>query len=139
IKEFLSDLEEVKQKVANSVVSGIEPVQSQIHAQPSIRHSSALQSISQSLRRPRLSIAWLIIVALFIGVIAWILFQRFRNRSSPQLENLEVVKLTNSGNVTDAAISPDGKYVVFVADELGKQSLWMRYVPTASNVPLVGP
>jgi Tol biopolymer transport system component len=38
-----------------------------------------------------------------------------------------------------AAISPDGKYVVHVIEDAGKQSLWVRQVTTANNVQIVPP
>jgi serine/threonine protein kinase/Tol biopolymer transport system component len=139
IKEFAGDIDEMKQKILDSAVSGAAPIASLVPTQPSTRHSSALQSISQTLRRPRLSIAALAVVMIFVGLLGWLLVQRLRIRSAPLFENLEVTKLTNSGNVTDATISPDGKYVVYVADEQGKQSLWFRHVPTASNVVIIPP
>ncbi len=133
IKEFLGDLDEINKKLASSTSSGAEPMTSQVQAQPSSRHSSALQSISQTLNRPRLSIAAFAIVMVCVGLGLWFALQWMRNRPAPLFPNLEPSKLTNSGNITDAAISPDGKYVVYVADEMGKQSLWFRYVPTSTN------
>ena len=38
-----------------------------------------------------------------------------------------------------AAISPDGKYVVSVVDDNGKQSLWLRNVPSGSNTQVLEP
>jgi eukaryotic-like serine/threonine-protein kinase len=133
IKEFLSDLDEIKKKIAASSSSGDEPMTSQVQIQPGTRHSSALQSISQTLYRPRLSIAAFALVMICVSLGVWLFVRWMRNRSAPLFPNLEPVKLTNSGNITDAAISPDGKYVVYVADEVGKQSLWFRYVPTSTN------
>jgi serine/threonine protein kinase len=138
IKEFLSDLDEMKQKLNQSGASAGQQT-SNVQATPVTRHSSALDSISHSLRRPRVSIAFFSIAMALIGLIGWVIMQRLRNRPAPLFQNLEVVKLTNSGNVADAAISPDGKYVVYVADELGKQSLWVRHVPTASSVMIAAP
>jgi serine/threonine protein kinase len=138
IKEFLSDLVELKQKLNESGASAGQ-LTSNVQATPVARHSSALESISHSLRRPRLSIAFFSIAMALVGLIGWMIIKRVRNRPAPLHQSLEVVKLTNSGNVADAAISPDGKYVVYVADELGKQSLWLRHVPTASSVMIAAP
>jgi eukaryotic-like serine/threonine-protein kinase len=52
-------------------------------------------------------------------------------------QNMELKKLTNAGNVLLAAISPDGRYVAYVADEGGKQSLWVRQVAADSNVKIL--
>jgi eukaryotic-like serine/threonine-protein kinase len=137
-KELLSDLTELK-RLSESNASREQQLASQVLPTQPIPHSSALESISQTLRRPRLSIASLVVLLLLVGVIGWFIFGRLRNRSPFQLQNLQYIKLTNSGNVTDAAISPDGKYVAYVVDELGKQSLWTRHVPTASNVMIAAP
>jgi Tol biopolymer transport system component len=36
-----------------------------------------------------------------------------------------------------AAISPDGKYVAYVMEEAGRQSLWLRHVPTNSDTQII--
>src|SRR5262249_2304602 len=46
-------------------------------------------------------------------------------------------KLTTTGNITNATISPDGKYIVYAMDEAGKQGLWIRQVAVANSVRLI--
>ena len=53
------------------------------------------------------------------------------------LEQVQMLRLTNSGIAQTAAISPDGKYVAHVRDEAGTQGLWVRQVATASDVSIV--
>ena len=52
-----------------------------------------------------------------------------------------MTRLTTSGKVTDAAISPDGRYVAHVVDDLGKRSLLVRQIQVtgSSNVEIVPP
>ena len=56
-----------------------------------------------------------------------------------------ITQLTTSGNVTIAAISPDGKYVAYVTNESGfadehlKDTLWVRQVGTGSDVQVTPP
>src|SRR5262249_59124421 len=45
--------------------------------------------------------------------------------------------LTATGNISNAAISPDGKYIVYAMDEAGKQGLWIRQVAVANSVRLI--
>jgi serine/threonine protein kinase len=139
IKEFLSDLDEIKKKLASSPSRGAEPMTSQVLVQPSIRHSSALESISYGLRRPRISIAVLLVVLGLVGLAVWMIVKRVTNRPLPLSQSLDFVRLTNLGNVADAAISPDGKYVVYVMEEFSKQSLWTWHVPTSSSVMIAAP
>jgi Tol biopolymer transport system component len=54
-------------------------------------------------------------------------------------QRMKIARLTSTGNATDAAISPDGKYVVHVVDDGKQQSLWMRQVSTSSNVQIKPP
>lgn len=51
-------------------------------------------------------------------------------------QELGFIKLTNIGKAREAAISPDGKYVVYVTDDIGKQSLWVKQVETGSAVQI---
>jgi serine/threonine protein kinase len=49
-------------------------------------------------------------------------------------QNISFDKLTDTGVVKLATISPDGKYLFNVHDDgAGKQSLWMRHIATSSN------
>jgi eukaryotic-like serine/threonine-protein kinase len=54
-------------------------------------------------------------------------------------QSIRLTRLTNTGKSRVAAISPDGKYVVHVIEDAGKQSLWVRQVTTANNVQIVPP
>jgi len=68
-------------------------------------------------------------------------FLRWRGDAGPvPFQNMSMEKLTNSGRVLAATISPDGKYVVNVVDEgQGQQSLWMRHIATGSNAQIMAP
>jgi len=49
---------------------------------------------------------------------------------------LEFTRVTGSGDIRQADISPDGKYVAFVRETAGKQSLWLRQLATESAVQI---
>jgi serine/threonine protein kinase/WD40 repeat protein len=51
----------------------------------------------------------------------------------------KIVRLTANGNVTQAAISPDGKYVAYATREAGQQSLWVRQVASAVHQMILQP
>jgi serine/threonine protein kinase len=50
-----------------------------------------------------------------------------------------ISQATTSGTATLAAISPDGKYLMFTKRENGLQSLWLRNIPTSSDTQVVAP
>ena len=79
------------------------------------------------------------IVAGIYGFYKWI--TQWVGDSGPvPFQNMSMEKLTNSGKVLLATISPDGKYVVNVVDEgHGQQSLWMRHIATGSNAQIMPP
>src|SRR5207248_2045279 len=52
------------------------------------------------------------------------------------LAEVQVVQITSSGHATRPAISPDGKYVVFVQRIAANQSLWVRQIAAASGVEI---
>ncbi|MBA3513592.1 MAG: protein kinase [Pyrinomonadaceae bacterium] len=52
---------------------------------------------------------------------------------------MKIARLTSTGTADEAAISPDGKYLVHVASESGRQSLRVRQVNTNSDVEIVPP
>jgi DNA-binding winged helix-turn-helix (wHTH) protein/Tol biopolymer transport system component len=51
----------------------------------------------------------------------------------------KMTRLTASGKVVNAAISQDGKFVVFAQKEGNGESLWLRQIETGSQVRLVQP
>ena len=79
------------------------------------------------------------IVAGIYGFYKWV--SQWLGDSGPvPFQNMSMEKLTNSGKVLLATISPDGKYVVNVVDEgHGQQSLWMRHIATGSNAQIMPP
>ena len=61
------------------------------------------------------------------------------SESPPPFQSMQVRRFTSSGKATRAAISPDGKYVVHVLNEAGKQSLLVRQVTESNNIVVVPP
>lgn len=80
------------------------------------------------------------IIAL-MGVVAfgvWSWRQNSIADNAPILTNeLSSTKLSETGKVYFAEISPDGKYVAYVSEVNGKQSLWLRHLATSSNTEIV--
>ncbi len=54
-------------------------------------------------------------------------------------QTIEFNRFTNSGRVKDAVISPDGKYVAYVAEDVGRESIWLKQVTNSNNVQIVPP
>jgi serine/threonine protein kinase len=80
------------------------------------------------------AIVILLVAAAAYGVYAFL----SRTRPVP-FQNFTVSKVTETGNATLVAISPDGKYILHVVDDKGQRSLWLRNIPTNSNTQVMPP
>jgi eukaryotic-like serine/threonine-protein kinase len=54
-------------------------------------------------------------------------------------EKFTIENVSNNGHISQAAISPDGKYLLQALEEKGLQSLWLHHIPTGSNKEVVEP
>jgi serine/threonine protein kinase len=83
-------------------------------------------------------VAGFIVVLLLLSAAVYGLYSHFRAKGSGEpFQNFTITKLTDSGNLTKAAISPDGKYVVNVVEDNGMESLRLRNVATNSDTQVV--
>jgi Tol biopolymer transport system component/DNA-binding winged helix-turn-helix (wHTH) protein len=57
--------------------------------------------------------------------------------ANPSPASMEAKKITSNSRATTAALSPDGKYVVYSRDEAGQQSLWLKQIATLNEVQIV--
>jgi serine/threonine protein kinase len=65
---------------------------------------------------------------------------KFLNRPHElNLQNMQIAKLTDSGKAHSVAVSPDGRYIVYVLVDGEQQSLWVRNVATKSDVQVLPP
>jgi DNA-binding winged helix-turn-helix (wHTH) protein/Tol biopolymer transport system component len=91
----------------------------------------------------RVSFALGIVIAASLVLIAFAAFTRSR-RAAPPAEaalrvspDLKITRLTTSGKATDAAISPDGRFLAYVLDERGARSIRLRQIATDSDRELL--
>jgi DNA-binding winged helix-turn-helix (wHTH) protein/Tol biopolymer transport system component len=76
----------------------------------------------------------LIVIAGFTGYV----FRRWvQNENRANFEHLRFTKLTSSGKAEDAAISPDGNYIVYSQRDRKGSGLWLRHVSSRSDVQIL--
>jgi Tol biopolymer transport system component len=92
-------------------------------------------------RSPALWLGLAAIALLVVAGLSWWLGRRTATPVEDTAVRAALTKrpITASGLVTSAAISPDGKYVVFVESLQGEQSLNLRQVGGAQSLQLVEP
>jgi eukaryotic-like serine/threonine-protein kinase len=100
--------------------------------------SNISDSISLEIKRHKVVAALTLLVVLFVvaagsfGVYNWL-------HPVARFWEVKLARLTNSGNVIDATISPDGKYIVYVLSDRSMQSLYIRQVSTANDKLIIPP
>ena len=60
-----------------------------------------------------------------------------RGPAATPFQNFSITQLTNTGKVQNAAISPDGRFLLTVQSDNGDESLWLRNIPTGSNTQVL--
>lgn len=91
---------------------------------PSPPRSPDSQVIAGPVKSHRLKIGAVLAAVLAIGA-AFCYLLYFADDQPPRAA-LEFVRITGSGDVQTADLSPDGKYVAYVRSAAGRQSLWLK-------------
>jgi eukaryotic-like serine/threonine-protein kinase len=87
---------------------------------------------------PRSRWPWIFALVMMLAFVGYELYKYQSPRAAPHFQLTKMTKLTTSGNISMAAISPDAKYVVYVMQESGgKQGLWVRQMAVANSIRLV--
>ncbi len=140
--EMLADLKRVRRDTSSGHVQVESGSASGVAAADSGRLSSAQLASAPALEPPaKKGLGKLAIAAAALAVLVAV-FLGYRVLNRPHglnLQNMQITKLTDSGKAALTAISPDGRYVVYVLRDGEQQSLWMRHVATKSDVQVLPP
>lgn len=72
-----------------------------------------------------------------IAVAFWAIRQGGDDAAPPPFQTMRMSTQTSRGDVTEAAISFDGRYLAYLTGEVGKSSVRVRQVATGSDVEVV--
>jgi DNA-binding winged helix-turn-helix (wHTH) protein len=64
-------------------------------------------------------------------------FHAYWGRNRSHFDWISIERVTATGDVTAAAISPDGRYVIYASSNRGRESLRMRQLATATEMELI--
>ncbi len=123
---------------ATAIHTGVISTQNSMPQQ----RSSAEYLVSQVREHKKGVLLGLTLLVLVIAGVAFGVYKFAGQKdtgSAPSFESMKITKLTDTGKTGDAAISPDGKYVVHVKQDEGQQSLWVRHIGSGSNVQIIPP
>jgi Tol biopolymer transport system component len=86
--------------------------------------------------------AWIgIALVALVAVVAIFLVVRKSGNAPAYLpfDKFSIENVSNNGHITQAAISPDGKYLLQALEENGQESLWLHLVATGTNKEVIAP
>jgi eukaryotic-like serine/threonine-protein kinase len=108
---------------------------------PTVEHdsgSSAVSAVAQQ-HKGKLIAAAVVVLLLIVGA-GYGVYSLLRGKAAAiPFQNYTSTKITNNGKSIQAAISADGKYILTVVADDGKQSLWLRHVETNSDTQVIPP
>ena len=99
-------------------------------------------TMTRPLVKTRRSALWIgaTVAGLALLTAAWIYMSGKTGATGPATFTIDrLARLTTTGTVSLAAMSPDGRYVVHVKGSLTDPSLWVRQTATTSDVQIVPP
>src|SRR5262245_34125606 len=107
-----------------------------------LKEEMELETKARQGRQPKASDARRItiaVIALMILVAAATAINRLTGKPTVPFQKVDITRLTNNHNIGLSAISPDGKYIVYVDSEKGHASLRLRQVATDNIREIVPP
>jgi len=135
-----ADLEAVREENA-STVALTKPKPDHSETVESVSPSLADDSIIAPLKRHK-RVATLLLALIIIGAAGTaILVYRLVAPAPRDItgKDIEATSLTRTGTMGSAAISPDGKHIIYSVHEAGRESLWLRQVAGPSAQQIVPP
>ena len=133
--EFRADLKRLRRDLDRPVADAYSLSAPRISTQQGDISSDSAVIASLVKRHRRTIITWSA-AALFLAAILVYGLSRLGSHVSAPPASLEITRVTGSGAVQQADISPDGKYLAYVRQQAGKQSLWLKQLSTDSEVQI---
>jgi serine/threonine protein kinase len=125
-----ADGQQTRVHPSGATIAGARAGETQASSSPVVKPRSLPKLIAGSIAAALVAFTLLYLV---IGL------RHSRSRLGTEFQNRKITKLTSTGKSSLPRISPDGKYVAFIASDQGQQSILLRQVATQSNVQVVPP
>jgi serine/threonine protein kinase len=142
--EMRADLQRLKRDTDSgrqaSVVMEAAPAVMSAATQSVAAQTSSGSAVVAAAKQHKFSFGIVTVAAVLLIAAAGYGIYAFLSRERPvPFQNFTITKATSTGKARRVAISPDGKYLLYVVTEGGKQSLWLQNIPTSSNTQVVAP
>jgi DNA-binding winged helix-turn-helix (wHTH) protein len=106
-----------------------------------VRQTSSAEYIVSLIKTHKYGFAGLLgIAVLLIAGVGFGLYKlAFQKKQTVSLASAQITRLTSSGTVYKAAISADGKWLVYVEYDGEQQSLWLKQVAAPGSITQIAP
>ncbi len=164
IKEVAIELDELQQELKDRVESeySVQPNSSsaestinspdakRLSSQPLSTHTtqtamshstSSAEYVVSGIKNHKTAIVLALIGVAVMTAASFGLYRYYWTRTTKPapFQDMKITKLTFNGKAVAAVISPDGRQVVYVIDDGGRRSLWLRQVATGTDIQLTQP
>jgi serine/threonine protein kinase len=151
--DLRADLERLKRDTSSSGVpiAGISPLASSdlaatlpsTPATPAAASGEALSSssvVTAVAQQHKFGLATGVLIAIVVlAAAAYGVYALLHRTNTAPFADFTITQITNNGKTVGSAISPDGKYLLSVIEDKGKQSLWLHHIPTNSDTQVLAP
>jgi serine/threonine protein kinase len=141
--ELRADLKRMKRESESTrVTPSTQAAVSATHAPPASSATSArVDPASVAPPRPTTKrILTLLVPLVALALAAALAYHLFiGHKQEFSLANMTITQFTTLGNVYNASISPDGKWVAYETHDGGQYTIWVRQTATGSSVQIVAP
>lgn len=140
-----SELLRLKRDTDSSRHASTQSMESTGAAPTGVQSSHSSRTVITVAKQHNWKITLGVIAALIVlGAVGFGVYSVFNRTPSAPFQNFAITQVTNLqfthyGKFAPVAISPDGKFVLSVADDGRVQSLWLRNVPTGSDTQVIAP
>ena len=103
------------------------------------RDSTTSAVVAAAKRHKTRLAAFTLIVLVVLAAAGFGVYELVMSSKPVPFADFTISQVTSDGKTIDAAISPDGKYLLSVFEDKGKQSLRLHHLPTNSDTQVMAP
>src|SRR5258707_154164 len=143
LKRLLRELEPGRPPSDSSVATSrasVSAAQAAAKSSGSIHKPISSTVLAEAASQNKLGTGLIIaLVAVLAAAAAYGAYTFVQKGKHVPFEKFTIENVSNNGHISQAAISPDGKYLLQALEEKGMQSLWLHHIPTETNKEVVEP
>jgi serine/threonine protein kinase len=104
----------------------------------SLSTASSSSRVVAVARRHKAATGSVLLIGLIVAAAAaYGIYALLQHQADTPFQTFAITQLTNTGKVQEAAISPDGRFLLSVQSDNGNESLWLRNIPTGSDTQVL--